>query len=85
MTTPNIRGDITPEMLIKHQLETFHNYSFAYLLFSREGIVTTYPSALPLYWHLLWLTSRWVAHVHGISIDPSSVVCRTRPDIHIKR
>lgn len=40
--------------------------------------------ATSLPWHVCWALARWAATKHRFTIDPHSVVLRTRPDLRMK-
>ena len=67
--------------LMERARQEFGNGRFAYVVVRRAGSVSTFPACLSLYWHGAWAAAHWVAAHSGISIDPSAVVLRARPDV----
>ena len=54
---------------------------FAFAVVHRRGLVNMYPACLYLYWHAIWALAEWSTKHHGIVVDHSAVVIRTRPDV----
>lgn len=56
----------------------------AHVAIQRNGSFDRIFYGLAVGWHAAWAVACWAAQAHGVTIDPTSVVLRTRPDVLLR-